>query len=255
MAASRRRSLWPREHGAYAQLALPLVAALLMRAPTLPACLFVIAAAGAFLANEPLLVLRGHRGARRAASDGPRARRRLLVLAAMTLVAGAAGITLATNVTLVVTACAAIPAFVLVGLASRGSQHARSGELVAAVALPAAAAPVAVASGVAMSSAILVWAAWAIGYGASVIAVHRVIARHRRAATQLDRALAVAGCAVILLACVLATWRPVMSVVLPLLVLATALVMYPPRARHLRAIGIALVAASSASVVIAVVLV
>lgn len=254
-ASSRLRSLWPREHGAYAQLALPLLAALLVRTPTLPAGLFAIAAVGAFLANEPILVLLGHRGARHVTSDGPRSRRRLWGLAATTLVAGTAGIALANNPTLVVTSLAAIPAFALVGIATRGGQHTLVAELVAAVALPAAAAPVAVASGVAVSSAMLVWGAWALGYGASVIAVHRVIARHRRAAGQLDRAIAVALCTAIVIACVVASWFPIVSVVLPLLALSTALVMRPPRARHLRAIGIALVAASVASVFVAIVLV
>ncbi len=162
---------------------------------------------------------------------------------------------MANNATLGVSALAAVPALTLVGLASRGRQHALGAELVAAIALPAAAAPVAVASGVAMSSALLVWGAWAIGYGASVIAVHRVIARHRRAAGQVDRALLVMLCAAVLATCVLVSWWPSVSVGLPLLVLSTAIVMRPPRARHLRAIGLALVAASLASVFIATALV
>jgi hypothetical protein len=71
------RSLWPREHGAYAQLGAPLLCALLVRAPTLPAILLASGAVFAFLANEPLLVLLGHRGRRMLATESGRARVRL----------------------------------------------------------------------------------------------------------------------------------------------------------------------------------
>src|SRR5262249_5958355 len=50
------RSLWPREHGAYAQLGAPLATALARQVPTVPAALLAAAACCAFLANEPLLV-------------------------------------------------------------------------------------------------------------------------------------------------------------------------------------------------------
>jgi hypothetical protein len=56
-----RRSLWPREHGAYAQLGAPLATAIAMQAPTIGALALASAACLAFLANEPLLVVLGHR--------------------------------------------------------------------------------------------------------------------------------------------------------------------------------------------------
>jgi hypothetical protein len=48
-----------------------------LRVPTLPAVLLAIAAMSAFLANEPLLVVLGHRGRRAREIDGSRAARRL----------------------------------------------------------------------------------------------------------------------------------------------------------------------------------
>ena len=69
---ARRRSLWPREHGAYAQLAAPLLTALVIVRPTVAAALLALAACIAFLANEPLLVVLGHRGKRMREQDGRR---------------------------------------------------------------------------------------------------------------------------------------------------------------------------------------
>jgi hypothetical protein len=57
-----QRSLWPREHGAYFQLALPLIAAHLLRAPTVAMAALTAAACLVFVAHEPLLVVLGHRG-------------------------------------------------------------------------------------------------------------------------------------------------------------------------------------------------
>src|SRR5437868_1047392 len=63
--AMTRRSLLPREHGAYFQLGIPLIIAYLRCAANLAMVELTAAAALAFLANEPLLVVLGHRGRRR----------------------------------------------------------------------------------------------------------------------------------------------------------------------------------------------
>ena len=79
----RTRSLLPREHGAYAQIGVPLTVAIgLSREP------LGIAVAGAlslgfaliFLLHEPVLVLLGHRGKRVRKTDGGRAQRLLALL-------------------------------------------------------------------------------------------------------------------------------------------------------------------------------
>ena len=53
--------LWPREHGAYGKIALPVVPMLAM-APSWAGLAFTVAASACFLAHEPILVLIGHRG-------------------------------------------------------------------------------------------------------------------------------------------------------------------------------------------------
>jgi len=242
-----RRSLWPREHGAYAQLLAPLATALALRTPALPAWLLAIAACFAFLANEPLLVVLGHRGPRLREARGRDAARWLALAIAGAAVAGGAGLLLASPDARALAAVAAVPAVVLVALAWVKSEHSQLGELVAAVALPAAALPVAAAAGVAPRAALEIWIAWAVGYACTVVAVHRVIARHRAAATWVDPVLAIA-CAAVAGA---GAWLGVLEAV-PLALAASALVIWPPSARRLRAVGVALVIASVAAGAIAV---
>ncbi len=248
----KRRSLWPREHGAYAQLAAPLVSALAIRAPSAAAGLLAFASATAFLANEPLLVALGHRGKRLLASDGRRARTRLGVLAALSVSAGAAGLGLASNTALAVAGVVAIPVAAMLVLAWRRSMHSVTGEVVAAIALPGAAAVVAAASGVAPCDAFALWATWSVGYAASVVAVHRVIARHRKPATWWDPLLAAALACVTTASLALAFWHPLWAVASPLAGIASVLAIRPPKATKLRAIGVALVIASVASLAIAI---
>ena len=242
-----RRSLWPREHGAYAQLAAPLVAALLVRSPSLAAGLLAIAACCAFAANEPLLVLLGHRGPRMRRTHGRAAARRVMAMAGIAIAAGATGLLLARHATLAVAGAASIGAIALIALAIVRREHSLAGELVAAIALPGAAAPVAVAAGLAPGVAVSLWLGWAVGFAASVVVVHRVIARHRKPAARIDRVLVAA------LASTLAfTLASSLVVAAPLVLGAFALVNAPPPATRLRLIGVALVAASLAATVLAV---
>jgi hypothetical protein len=232
-----RRSLWPREHGAYFQLAIPLLTALVARAPTPATVLLAIGAACAFLANEPLLVVLGHRGPRRQATDGDRARHRLVVLVAIALALGASGLVLAPRAALAASIVAA-PAFALLVFAWRCAEHTLAGELTAAVALTGAFVPASVAAGASLGSTLDLWAAWSIGFGASVVAVHRVMARHKRAATGLDGVLAAAMIALLVVTAL------AMPLAIPLVGLAAILVAAPPPATRLRAVGVAIVAAA-----------
>lgn len=246
---AKRRSLMPREHGAYAQLAAPMVSALLLRTPTLAAGLFTVAAVCAFLANEPLLVALGHRGPRLRENDGARARRRLAVLGVVALACGGIGLTRVETTTLQLAAVAMVPVAVLLVLAWRRGQHSLAGEVVAAIALPGACAPIASASGVDAQAALLLWAAWSTGYVASVLAVHRVIARNRHAASLVDALIGLGLVGAVVAIAVSAPRSFLLA--LPLVVMSVALVARPPGAKHLRAVGVALVIASVASIGIA----
>lgn len=228
------RSLWPKEHGAYAQLGVPLAAALAL-SPSVPGALLATGAACAFFANEPLVVLLGHRGKRAKAELADRAKIRLAVLATLAVVAGSAGLALAPSV-LPIAALAAAPALIVIALAVKKLAHSETGELAVALALPGAAAPVAVAGGASTTCALLAWAAWATGFCASVAAVHRVLDKQRALVLPVLM-LGAAGAAIAL------TAPPLYSAV-PLLVLGAAVAARPPHPRRLRAIGVAFLIAA-----------
>jgi hypothetical protein len=239
--SGRSRSLWPREHGAYFQLAIPSVTACL-RSLTAPMLALAIAAALAFLAHEPLLVVLGHRGPRPKEIDGPRARVRLGVLVGGALVLGVLGLVLAPPTTLLAAAIVAGPIALLLALAWRRAEHTLAGELVAAVALTGASVPVRVAGEASLGQALEIWLGWAVGFGASVVAVHRVIARHKRSASWIDHAL-VLGLLATTVAGIELGVRP-LTIAAPLTALAAIVVLAPPPASRLRTIGVAIVAAA-----------
>jgi YwiC-like protein len=249
-----RRSLWPREHGAYFQLAIPLVAALAARVPVAAAVALATAAWLAFLAHEPLLVVLGHRGARLRMAAGSRARVYVATLGGAAVATGALALALARPAALQVAALALVPAAMVIVLAWRRREHTLIGELIAAVALTEAAAPVAVASGAAPIAAIAAWFGWALGFGTSVIAVHRVMARHKRAATSIDRALAI-GLAVVTVMCLaLAARSATARIAAPLVAISVLLVIAPPSATRLRAVGVAIAVTAAASCALALAL-
>ena len=248
----RTRSLWPREHGAYVQLLVPLATALGATRPTLAGGLIALGAVLAFLASEPLRVVLGDRGPRMRAQAGARARVRLGWLVVVAVLAGGLGLGLA-PVALPIAGLIAIPIAIVVVLSRQGAVHTVVGESLAAVALAGAAAPVAVAGGLSPRGALVIWGAWSLGYATSVIAVHHVIARHQRASSLADvpRALALTLlCAAI---AALGLHDPTAWFAIPLAALAAVVLARPPRATRLRALGIGFLVLSLAAAAFAIV--
>jgi hypothetical protein len=253
-APPRTRSLWPREHGAYAQLLVPLITALVATRPTLASASIALGACLAFLASEPLLVVIGGRGPRAREHAGARARWRVLLLGSPAAIAGVCGLVLAPAAR-VPAIVAGLIAIVVLGAAWKRRVQTVAGETLAATALAAAAMPVAVAGGIAIPNVLAIWAAWSIGYASTVVAVHHVLARHRRPARPADRAWA-GGLVVLMLASVaLARWQPAALIATPLIAVSAGLVVRPPRATRLRAVGTGFVIASLLAAVYAVLVV
>ena len=90
-----KRFLWPREHGAYAQLAFPLLSGLALGGPTAAGLALGVATVSAFLAYEPVVVRAGGRGVRLQREHAVTARRQLIVLIPLALAAGMMGAWLA----------------------------------------------------------------------------------------------------------------------------------------------------------------
>lgn len=229
----------PREHGAYAQLLAPLVLALLASGNHIAAWLVAIAACCAFIANEPLLVLLGHRGKRARERDGARAWRALTGFAAVALMAGVLGLDLAPLRAVELAAVVAVPTVALVALGWRRAQHTLVGELVAVVALTGAAVPVAAAGGGATTTVLYHWLGWAVGYACAVAVVHRVIARGKAPRSTIDVVLALVILAV---GGVLAANGILVGV--PLALCAAIVAALAPRPAKLRTIGFVMVGAS-----------
>lgn len=250
-----RRSLLPREHGAYFQLGIPLSIAYLRCAANLAMLELTAAAALAFLAYEPLLVVMGHRGRRRYEQAGDRARLRLAILVPAAIALAALGLWQAPWTAAAVAGIVAGTAIAVFALAWRRAERTCAGELVAAVALTGAAAPVLVAGGMAPDAALVIWLGWSLGFAATVLAVRWVIARHKQQARGVQptgRILAPALVAAAVACAVVGERVPGIAIAAPLVALAAVLVIAHPAATRLRAIGVAIAVAAAGSGAVAV---
>jgi hypothetical protein len=233
---SVKRSLMPREHGAYGQIGLPLAVALASGRPRIAAILLAIAAASAFFAHEPARVVLGHRGTKARRIDGPRALQRALALGAFALSAGIAGLVLSPSARTAV--LAVFPAIAIaLGLAARNADRTTLGEIVASTALAGASVPVAASSGVSVSEALAAWLVWSFGFAMTTLGVRMVTSkspRERALLPGLVMLLAVAGVAAFALGLTIA------GAAAPLAAVAMVLVLTHPEAKHVRRVGWAL---------------
>jgi len=171
----KRHTMIPREHGAYAQLGLPLVAALAASRPSLAGACLALGACAAFVAHEPALVLLGHRGTRAKREASVTAKKWLAGALAVAAALGAAGLALSTPAR----TAALLPVALAVATAAlvlRHEERSLLGQTVASAALASAAVPVAVAGGLAWADALGAWAVFCAAFAVSTVEV-RAIAR------------------------------------------------------------------------------
>lgn len=238
------RSLWPREHGAYVQLLVPMTVSLAI-APSVPGALLAIAAGATFLAHEPLRVAIGRRGRRARAELGAVACRRLALDLGVAATAALVAIAIAPAILPVVFVAATFAAAAFV-LAYAGREHTIVGELVAAAALPSAAGPIAMAGGAPWSLTLALWTSWTLGFAATVVAVHAVL-DHRRPLSWQPGALGAIGLAIAMAA---AASAPVAAAA-PLLLASIIVTFLRPRPSHIRRIGVALAVTAGLSALLA----
>jgi hypothetical protein len=242
----------PREHGAYGQLAFPLLTAYVVAGVTVPTLLVGASAIAAFLAHEPLLVAVGRRGSRARREAGARALGWLAAVGGLAVVAGVAALLLA--------APAARPWFLLplapalvVGIAlALDAEKSAAGELGVALAFSSLAVPVCVAAGATASTGFAVALAFATVFGVATLSVRSVIVAVRgggdpRRAAVL-RAAAVSVAAVALGALGVAAARGVLPwaaflAPLPGVVASVLVPWFSQPARRLRTVGWVLIAA------------
>ncbi|MGZ6080275.1 MAG: YwiC-like family protein [Myxococcaceae bacterium] len=183
----RPRSLAPREHGAYGQLGLPMLAALGSGEPEVVAALLSVSAWALFLAHEPLLVLLGRRGERLQVEQRPRVMVRLAALVLVGAVLGVAALALSSSA---VRSAVVLP--VILGAAfgttlALGQERSLVGEGLAALALAGVSSPVAIAAGLTPGAAARAWCVWALGFGALLVPVRSIGARRREGSSPWTR--------------------------------------------------------------------
>ena len=233
----RLRSLVPKEHGAYAQLAVPMLAALTGGAPGTSALLLGASAWAFFLAHEPALLLLGRRGERARDEHAERAMGRLLMLALAGAMLGSLGLLLASPAVRWASLAVAALAVVFTALGVLGHERSAVGEIMAAITLAGAAFPVGLASGVDVGTAARAWLVWSLGFVAVIIPARSIGARRRSSPVGI-RALP-AGLA---LGIGFALWGPVLgglelAALVPLVIASGWLGITRPPPRRLRQVG------------------
>ncbi|HET9554746.1 MAG TPA: YwiC-like family protein [Anaeromyxobacteraceae bacterium] len=255
--APRPRSLLPQEHGAWGQLAMPLLSALAVGRPTAAALLLTAATVLGFLAHEPWLVTLGHRGLRATREEAPRARRVMWQLLAAAAATGGAGLLLAPLAARLALAVPALLVAAVIAFVLARKERTVPGELTVVTALASSGFSVALAAGAPLAAAAASTVTWVLAFAASVFAVQVVLVRGR------SRGEAEHGVRNAAIAAVVAGGGSAIAVaaglgwVVPAAVAPTALLsllvcLAPFSARQLRTLGWALVGSTTATLVVLV---
>jgi len=254
---ARPRSLLPQEHGAWGQLAMPLLSAYAIGGLAPAALLLGAATVLAFLAHEPWLVVLGHRGVRALRDDGSRARRVMWAYLAAAAATGLLGVWLAPPVARLALLVPAALAAVVVGFVLAKQERTVPGELTVVSALASSGFAVALAGGATLTAAAAATTTWVLAFASSVFAVHVVLVRalskgeeeHRWRNAALAALVGGGGSAVALAAGL--GWA-VPAAVAPTLLLSLVVCLAPFSARQLRELGWGLVGSTTASLVVLV---
>jgi hypothetical protein len=247
----------PHEHGAWGQLAMPLLTAFAIGRPTAAALALAAAVLLAFLAHEPAIVLLGQRGRRARDEDGARALRWLLATGALAALAGVAGLVLAPPVARLAIAVPGALGVAVLGLLVARREKTVAGEVAVAAALASSGAAVALAGGAEPANALAAAIAWTLGFAAATLAVQVILERVRskgardpgRRHAALSAMLVAAGVGLSLAGLPRAlAWATLPTA---LLSIAVCLARFSPR--RLRELGWALVGSSTLTLVILVV--
>ena len=242
--------VYPKEHGAYAILAIPMVTAVVITGPTVVGFCVAVASITGFLAHEPMLIALGHRG-RRAQTSTPTARLRLLAYLGITFFAGTTAMAIgSTEVRLSLIACLAM-AVVSFSLAAMGKHRTRYGQLWGVVGLSAPCVPMLLAGNVNAGQALSIWVTWLLGFTATTFVVHSVIAAQKRTPRGVYAAILVTVSLVV--AVDIALRVNGFAAILPMLAVSWFLYFRPPPARHLRRVGWTLVAATIAAALLIII--
>ncbi len=255
-----QRKMVPREHGAYAELLFPIVSVLLGGAATTSTWLLAIGAVGAFLANEPLLVLFGQRGTRMKREESDRAKRALLLFSLVALGAGIAGLVLAPTQVQYTIVVPLLLGVTLVMLAIQGLERSMFGEGLAAATLSSIAIPLGLSAGLGSTVTLSVALLWLTTSLLGTAAVRLTVARTKAKTEEVLRRVAfkrgililVSSLVIIVGVVGLSGSRDGLSILaaaMPVALVVLAVAALQPTARRLRLMGWSLVAANLCSLI------
>lgn len=186
-------SLWPREHGIYAEVAFPMLTVFLLGGVSLAGVLFATCVVAAFLAHEGIMILGGRRGARVQREWAGRAKTHVFRLGILFGAAGIGGVlsldpALRSNTLLALLPLLPLGAL-LAPLVWRGEDKTPAGETLVALMLAFVAVPIALAGGLSWQAGTAIAAAWGLTFLLATASVHLVLLRHkkRQSDTQLQR--------------------------------------------------------------------
>jgi YwiC-like protein len=254
--------IFPREHGAYGQLAFPLITSFAVAGVSTAALVIAASAIAGFLAHEPLLVILGRRGAR---AKRDTRRRAIIALTVEGLIGAAAGVTaivLAPREIRWSLLVPLVPAAVLAIAIVFEHEKRALGEVAAALTFSSVAIPVCLAAGASWRSALSITIAFAAIFVTATLAVRAVILRARaggnRRAERTTRLTVWLVAATLLVSLTwgsahdLTPWGTTIAAT-PGLVGAAWLSIRPPSPAYLRTIGWTLVATAGAAAVVLIV--
>ena len=165
----------PREHGAYSQMALPLVTSLVVARASLPAILMAIAVVCGFLAHEPLVLLLGSRGVRARHATGSRAPVWFATTVISMLAAGVAAFWLTPVTVRWSFALPLVPAAWVGVAASIGQEKRAATEIAVALAFASVALPICLSAGVAGEVAASIALVFGSVYVTGVLCVRAIV--------------------------------------------------------------------------------
>jgi hypothetical protein len=236
--------MMPKEHGAYAELALPMLTVLLGVHPNWTTLLYAIATVAFFLAHEPLLVVLGQRGRKQQREQFKRARLHLAVRTLVGVLGGAIAFGMSSwqqRIWLL----PSVGLFLLVSVAVKmGKEKTAWGELTATVCFTSVSLVLGTSVGLGWQTSCLVMAVWTFTFWLATLAV-RSTSQSRKQIWPWERFAALVGSLVVLL---VSGWllakdlRPWALALLFPSALSFVLGILQPHPRHLRRMGWGVVA-------------
>jgi YwiC-like protein len=252
-------SIVPREHGAYGQLAFPIVTSFVVAGVSAPALLIAVSVLASFLAHEPLLVWLGRRGAR---ARRDQRRQAVAALVAEGTVAALAGVVALVLAPASVRWSMSVPlggaALLVIAITIEHEKRAL-GEVAIALAFSSVALPLCLAAGAPLRTALSVAVTFAAIFVTATLAVRVVILRVRGGgnprAARLTRVAVWIVSSLLLVSIAwtsargLTSWATIAAAA-PGVVGALWLSVRPPSPTALRIVGWTLVATSGAAAII-----